>query len=61
MIDITPERYEKLMSEELELTTEEIASGWHFCPEWDFLLTKPSEEEPRKCLCGFSIDKEGIE
>ncbi len=36
---------------ELKLTKAEIAEGWHFCPEWDFLLIHPKDTEYKFCLC----------
>ena len=46
-------RYQELMrNDDLELTPEELAEGWHFCAEWDCLLVGPGmgELEPCKCL-----------
>lgn len=47
---MTKERYNKLDSGEGNLTHEELKEGWHFCPEWDFMLlsNKHSAEE---CCC----------
>ena len=53
-IDIDDERFAALMrSDTLELTPEELSSGWHFCPEWDGLLVAPHTEEGEFCLCGI--------
>ncbi len=43
-------RYNQLMSEESgTLTAAEMREGWHFCPEWDYLLTCLEEGEPCGC------------
>ncbi len=49
-VDISEERYQRLMSGE-SLTPEEMADGWHFCCEWDGLLIHPSWREARVCTC----------
>jgi hypothetical protein len=33
----------------LELTAEEIAEGWHFCPDWDGMLLGPGMVEFNEC------------
>lgn len=33
------------------LTSEQIRAGWHYCPEFDYLLTKGEGDGP-VCLCG---------
>lgn len=36
---MTKERYHHLMTNNsISLTKEEHNEGWHFCPDWDFLL-----------------------
>lgn len=55
-VDISEERYRKLMSGE-SLTPEEIADGWHFCCEWDGLLIHPSWREARVCACTCTKSK----
>ena len=37
--------------ENAELTKEELQEGWHWCPEWDFLLVGPDMKEWEVCLC----------
>lgn len=57
-------RYNELMqNEKLRLTPEELAEGWHFCPDLDYLLCKVGEghaiieehgaikEHNCKCVC----------
>lgn len=33
------------------LTDEQIDSGWHFCPEFDFMLVGPDMPEWDLCNC----------
>jgi hypothetical protein len=47
---MTNERWRALMdNDDLPLTAEEIAGGWHFCWEWDGLLVGPEMEEWKFC------------
>jgi hypothetical protein len=34
-------RYNELMRGTASLTQDEVTQGWHFCPDWDFLLIGP--------------------
>lgn len=54
---MTDERYYALMaSDDLPLTKEEVAEGWHFCLEFDGLLVKG---DPNEKYCGQAcIDAE---
>lgn len=48
---MTDERYTELMADKgIELTPNEIKSGWHFCWEFDGLLRNNNEEE-FQCDC----------
>ena len=39
-------------SNTLDITQEEIDTGWHFCPDWDGLLIGPGMPgEQELCLC----------
>jgi hypothetical protein len=51
--DMKKKRWRELMNNpDLELTPEERAKGWHFCPEWDDLLLGPGmEAELEACRC----------
>ena len=53
-------RWIRLMeSDSLQLTDEEIAQGWHFCGDWDWLLVGPSMPmEWDRCTCHG--DKKGL-
>lgn len=51
MMQIETGRYNDLMNGRAELTEEEIASGWHFCSGWDFLLLHPTWPEAVGCTC----------
>lgn len=44
-------RYSNLMADLSILTPTEIAAGWHFCPDWDFLLICPDYPESESCTC----------
>lgn len=55
---MTPERKRYLWNTiNAELTTEELRQGWHFCYEYDGLLTQGEDDEQvkgEKCSnCGF--------
>ena len=53
---MSDERYIQLMWDETtQLTTNEIAAGWHFCPEFVGLLTQ-GEKGPQECYCGTFKD-----
>jgi hypothetical protein len=34
-----------------QLTAEELAAGWHFCHDWDFMLVHKSWPESECCNC----------
>ena len=44
-------RYEELNEMGIGLTKEEVAKGWHFCCDWDFLLVGPGMQEALACQC----------
>lgn len=49
---MTKNRYAELMVDDhLDLTTEEIKEGWHFCVEFDGLLVGPGSSELEFCRC----------
>ena len=49
---MTSQRYRELSSSDKhDLTPEEVADGWHFCSEWDFMLIHKSDPEYQACLC----------
>lgn len=44
------DRYFDLQQGDTEgLTADEMRAGWHFCPEWDYMLTKFNGEECDSC------------
>lgn len=50
-------RWESLMKDDnLRLESNELAEGWHFCPEWDGLLIGPGMDELDACLCTPKLD-----
>jgi hypothetical protein len=38
-------------SDTAELTAEEKAQGWHFCPDWDFMLVNSNDKEGEGAAC----------
>lgn len=44
-------RYFEIELKGASLTQEEKEDGWHFCPDWDGLLTGPEMDEIEHCLC----------
>jgi hypothetical protein len=50
---MTKKRYNELMDQanNLSLTKEEMAEGWHWCNEWDGLLVGPGDRELECCSC----------
>jgi hypothetical protein len=42
-------RYNELMRGTASLTQDEVTQGWHFCPDWDFLLIGPDSPEMECC------------
>jgi hypothetical protein len=51
---MTPARAAELENDmDAWLTAEELADGWHFCPDWDGMLVnfKDTEGEGSACLC----------
>lgn len=55
---MTQERWDYLMQpfegdESVMLTADELASGWHWCDEWDGLLIHADDGEFIHCKCGF--------
>jgi len=35
------------------LTGEELQQGYHFCPDWDFILIGPNSPEKDGCCCSI--------
>lgn len=51
------QRYSDIVNERSELTDEEIKQGWHFCPEWDYMLVGPGMTERKYCECFHPLDR----
>lgn len=34
-------------------TLDEVFAGWHYCPDWDFLLVGPGMKELHACCCNI--------
>jgi hypothetical protein len=54
-------RYNELMNKFIGLsdlygglTSEEMKQGWHYCPDWDFLLIHPDNAEGESCTCAIA-------
>jgi len=47
-----PERYKELELGNLALTEQEMADGWHWCYDWDYMLVGPEMPEMKVCTCG---------
>ena len=53
---MTPERYQELTADpKARLSKRELAEGYHFCPDWDFLLIGPGFQELQSCSCKLFI------
>lgn len=46
------QRIKELETKEISLTKEELEEGWHFCPDWDYMvINKYTSPEAECCLC----------
>jgi hypothetical protein len=46
------QRWRELMeNDDLELSPEELAAGWHWCNDFDGLLVGPGMDEEQHCAC----------
>ena len=36
---------------DIPMTEDEMSAGWHFCPDWDYMLIGPGMEEYDGCTC----------
>ncbi len=51
-VDMPRERWIELMAnDDLQLTLEEMAGGWHWCNDYDGLLVGPGMSERENCCC----------
>ncbi len=51
-------RYDEIQSDiKAELSESEINAGWHFCPDWDFMLIHKDWREYEGCCCGYEVHK----
>ena len=49
---MTGKRYTELnVDQNLKLTDQEKADGWHFCKEWDGMLIHKDWPESKGCIC----------
>jgi len=49
--EMTPERRHELEEGDSSLTPDEQLQGYHFCPDWDFMLVGPEDPEQEGCTC----------
>lgn len=42
---MTRDRWDSIQHANADLSLEEIAAGWHFCPDWDGLLTNLNDKD----------------
>jgi hypothetical protein len=56
---MSPDRWAELEAEFGQLTKKEMRQGWHFGPDFDFLLTQGEQvdEQERCAFCGFDRRK----
>lgn len=54
---MTDERLNELWKTGGELTPAEISKGWHYCPDWDFMIINPDCSEAEACLCNLEAYK----
>lgn len=50
---MTDERLKELWNTGGELTPAEINSGWHYCPDLDFMIINLDCPEAETCLCNL--------
>ena len=50
--EMTRERWYEVTKHDEPLSEIEIQLGWHFCPEWDYMLVGPGmPTEQEACTC----------
>lgn len=58
---MTDERFGQLLDDVTTVfTPDEIAEGWHFCPDWDGLPVGPGSPEVEVCTCPKSTLKPDV-
>jgi len=40
-----------LETTDAKLTKQEVEQGYHFCPDWDYMVICPDDPEYEACLC----------
>lgn len=50
---MTPERRFNCEILNRPLTQEEILQGYHYCPDWDYMLIGPEDPETECCTCAI--------
>ncbi len=55
---MTAQRHRELESTQTDdLTPEEAKAGWHFCPDWDYMLIHKFDPEMVGCCCSWKEGK----
>lgn len=59
---MTPKRLFELETAQSNLSKEELDLGFHFCPDWDYMVVGPNDPESHACGCniGSRKDMKGI-
>lgn len=61
VVKMNRRRYNYLqMHPEDALTPTEVSEGWHFCPEWDFMLINKSWPEYEACTCRKEVSDDNL-
>lgn len=59
---MTPERYRELcVNPDAILTEQELREGYHFCPDWDYMLLHVSDVEMSGCCCDKARNERIVE
>ena len=53
--DMTVNRWAAINHGAEPLTPEDIANGWHFCPDWDYMLISKAMPETDVCTCVLCV------
>jgi hypothetical protein len=56
---MTNKRRVQLESGEGSMTEQEKDQGWHFCPDWDFMVIGPASPEVYVCCCEKRVRARG--
>ena len=57
MVEINKERLAELNKPDAQLTYSEMKLGYHFCPDWDYMLVGPHCKEEWDCCHCRKLEK----